>query len=386
MTVIACESLAHGCGRLGGALLKAGQILSTRVDILPSEAIDALAHLRDKVRPLQIRRLQASLQPLLQPAAGLPELHITPTPLASATIAQVHVATITSTGEHLAIKVRRPGIHRLLAADVSYMRYFARLTARLPWVRRFPIAETTDEVCTALLQQVDFIAEARLQLQFSRLFSDNPDVTVPRIYASRCTSDLIVMEYLSGYRPIQSFCDQPELAKTAVQTGLRALYKMIFEAGLIHCDLHANNILCNDKGQVALIDFGFVSEMKPRAKQNFAEFFLSIAFRDGKNAARIVRETALHVANNLNPTAFEHEMQALVDKTAGKKAADFQVATFVFELFHIQHRHGIYGTPHFALPILSLLTYEGLIKDICPEIDFQQEAIPFVMSALAATA
>ena len=194
------------------------------------------------------------------------------------------------------------------------------------------------------------------------------------------------MDYLEGYRPFQDFRDQPEVARSAVQTWLGALYKMIFNAGLIHCCLHPSNILCNDEGQVALLDFGFVSEMTPKAKQDFAEFFLSIAFRDGKTAARIVRETALRIASNLDPVAFERDMQALVEKTAGRKAADFPVAGFVFELFQVQRRHGIYGSPSFPLPILSLLTYEGLIEDLHPDIDFQQEAVPFVMASLAVNA
>ncbi len=158
---------------------------------------------------------------------------------------------------------------------------------------------------------------------------------------------------------------------------------MIFNAGLIHCDLHASNILCNQNGRVALLDFGFVAEMTSQAKQSFSEFFLAIAFRDGKTAARIVQETALRIGREFSELEFESDMQALVDKTGGRKAADFQVAGFVFELFQVQRRHGIYGSPHFTLPILSLLTYEGLIKDIYPDIDFQQEAVPFVIAALA---
>jgi ubiquinone biosynthesis protein len=383
MAGIVGESLALGFERLGGAFLKAGQILSTRVDLLPPEVIAALARLRDNVRPLKFGQLQVLLLPLQEPADGEPKMDIMSSPLASATISQIHVATIHATGDKVAIKIRRPGINKLLSADVYYIRLFTRFFSRFPWIRRFPISEAVDEICTALLQQVDFAAEARMTMRFYNLFSDNPSVTVPAIDASRCTNDLIVMEYLSGYRPIQRLRDQPELAKTAVRTGLRALYTMIFNAGLIHCDLHTSNILCNDSGRLALLDFGFVSEMSLKAKRDFAKFFLSIAFRDGKTAARVVRETALHISDDLDMLAFERDMQVLVDTTAGRKAADFQVAGFVFELFQIQRRHNIYGSPTFTLPILSLLTYEGLIKDIYPEIDFQQEAVPFIMAALA---
>ena len=377
------EVLSHICERLGGAFLKAGQLLSTRVDLFHADLVTALGRLRDEANPVALSRLRGALAPLVGETFNRSSVNIDPSPLASATIAQVHIAMLTETQQQVAIKVRRPGIEGLLNADVRYARLFTLLLGRMPWFRKFPIAEATKEVCTALLGQVDFRKEAKMLERFGMLFRDNPKIKIPEVFASRCTDDLIVMEYLHGYRPIPTFRGEPVLARAAVQTGLRALYKMIFNAGLIHCDLHASNILCNDEGRVALLDFGFVSEMTPKAKQDFSEFFLSIAFRDGKTAARIVRETAIRIVKNLDELAFERDMQVLVESTAGRKAGDFQVAGFVFELFQIQRRHGIYGSPNFTLPILSLLTYEGMIKDIYPDIDFQQEAVPFVLASLA---
>lgn len=382
---IAGKTLARGCERLGGAYLKAGQVLSTRVDLLPPDVIATLECLRDRVRPLPFDSLRPVVEPLhaLPPEGGTFEIERTP--LASATIAQVHVGTFLSSGQRVAIKIRRPGIDTVLKADVRHIRLFASLVARLPRFRQFPICEASSEVCAALLRQVDFAAETRMLERFRVLFADNPEIKVPKVDVARCNADVIVMEYLEGYRPYHERRNQPELVKSAVQTGLRALYKMIFKAGLIHCDMHPSNILCNDEGQVALLDFGFVSEMTPKAKQDFAEFFLSIAFGDGRTAARIVRETAIRISEKHDIVAFERDMQSLIDKTAGRKAGEFQVAGFVFELFQVQRRHGIYGSPHFTLPILSLLTYEGMIKDLHPEIDFQQEAVPFITSALAVT-
>lgn len=378
---LADESVAHACNLLGGAFLKAGQILSTRVDLLPTATIAALEHLRDNARPVRFSELEASLRPLLESSESESQLRIASLPLASATIAQVHIGNQPSTAP-VAIKIRRPGIDRLITTDVRYIRFFTALVAHLPWFRTFPVSEATEEICGALLHQVNFTAEAHMLGRFHRLFSDNTKVKIPEVHLRRCTSEIIVMEYLEGYKSIQEFRAQPEMAKSAVLTGLRALYKMIFNAGLIHCDLHSSNILCNEEGRIALLDFGFVSEMTPKSKQEFAEFFLSIAFRDGKSAARIVRETALRVRGELNLAAFEYDMQMLVDRTSGRKASDFQVAGFVFELFQLQRRHGIYGSPSFTLPILSLLTYEGLIKDIYPELDFQQEAVPFVVASI----
>ena len=373
------------CERLGGAYLKAGQILSTRVDLLPADTTSALSRLRDQARPIPFASLANAISPLSDAKPGHPQIELSSTPLASATVAQVHLGTVAGVSQPVAVKVRRPGIERLLKSDIRHIRVVTRFVATFPWFRRFPIAEATEEVVSAMLWQSDFRREAQMLQRFGVLFQDNPNIKIPKVFLERSTDELIVMEFLDGYRPIPSFRDDIETAMLAVQTGLRALYKMIFNAGLIHCDLHSGNILCSQNGRVALLDFGFVAEMTPKAKQSFSEFFLAIAFRDGKTAAKIVRDTALRIGPKFNELEFERDMQALVEKTGGRKAADFQVAGFVLELFQVQQRHGIYGSPHFTLPILSLLTYEGLIKDIYPDIDFQQEAVPFVIAALANT-
>ena len=377
------ESLSSICERLGGAFLKTGQILSTRVDLLPPEIVSPLARLRSDVEPIPFSHLEFHPQSLDNLATDCSPIEIDPIAIAAATIAQVHIGHHQATGQTLAIKIRRPGIVKRLSTDVLYIQRTAKLLARLPWCRQIPVSEATEEVCNALLKQIDFSAESLYLEQFHQLFADDPNIKVPQVDRCRCTSDAIVMEYLEGYRPIHEFRDQPKLVRAAVLRGLHALYKMIFQAGLIHCDLHPSNILCNQYGQVALLDFGFIAEMAPKEKLDFAAFFLSIAVRDGHTAARITRETALRIEPEFDDIAFERDIQSLINRISGLNAADFQVAAFVFELFRIQRRHGIYGSPSFTLPILSLLTYEGSIKDLYPNLDFQREAVPFVLSHYA---
>jgi ubiquinone biosynthesis protein len=383
MPLVAGECICKAAESLGGAFLKAAQILGTRVDLLPASIIAALSRLKDNAKPIKY----AEIEPFLRSLADL-EVEdrleaIDQTPFASATIAQVHKASEFISGRFLAIKVRRPGIAQLLQADVGYIRLLAWGIAWLPWFRRLPIRDATNEVCKALVHQADFEAEAIMTRRFQRLFSNNADVRIPVTIDRICNKEVIVMDYLAGYAPIQNIRADEAAAKKAVLTGLRALYSMIFCAGLIHCDLHSGNILAKADGRIALLDFGFVAEMSPEAKRDFAEFFLSIALCDGKTAASIVRATAASVAADFEYDAFERDMESLITDTAGRRAGDFQVAAFVVRLFHIQAKHGIYGSPDFTLPILSLLTFEGLIKDIYPELDFQQEAVPFVIQSLA---
>jgi ubiquinone biosynthesis protein len=158
---------------------------------------------------------------------------------------------------------------------------------------------------------------------------------------------------------------------------------MIFNEGFIHCDMHPGNVLVAPDGRLVILDAGFMCQLDDSTRRSFAKFFLSIAFRDGSSAACIVRETAQCLPPNLNVRDFDDDITSLIKRVGGLRASDFQVAGFVGELFAIQHKHGIYGTNQFTLTILSLLVFEGVAKQRFPDLNFQQEAVPFVMAALA---
>jgi ubiquinone biosynthesis protein len=117
-------------------------------------------------------------------------------------------------------------------------------------------------------------------------------------------------------------------------------------------------------------------------RRSFAEFFAAIALRNGYKAAEIVRETAIRLPKHLDCLSFDRDIAELINRVGGLSAREFEVAGFIAELFDIQNKYGIYGTPRFTLIILALLVYEGVAKQRCPDLDFQKEAIPFVMPVL----
>jgi ubiquinone biosynthesis protein len=170
--------------------------------------------------------------------------------------------------------------------------------------------------------------------------------------------------------------------RRALVEGLRALYLMIFVDGFIHCDLHPGNVLLAPDGQLVILDAGFMVELASETRYSFAKFFAAIAFRDGKAAAAIVRHTAIRLPHELDVAAFDAEIAELIKRVGGLVAGKFQVAALVDDLFAVMRKHRIYGTSQFTLIILSLLVYEGVARQRYPDLDFQKEAIPFVLSAL----
>jgi ubiquinone biosynthesis protein len=207
---------------------------------------------------------------------------------------------------------------------------------------------------------------------------------VPALHPDLCSESVLCMDYVSGMKKLTDKKLSDKEAKEAITVGLRALYKMIFVDGLVHCDLHPGNIMVAPNDRVVILDAGFMVELDDATRRSFAEFFWAIAFADGSTVARIVRETATRLPDGLNVAEFDRDISELIKRVGGLRARDFQVGSFVGELFAIQHKHGIYGTSRFTLIILSLLVYEGVAKDRFPDLDFQKEAVPFVLAALAA--
>jgi ubiquinone biosynthesis protein len=176
-------------------------------------------------------------------------------------------------------------------------------------------------------------------------------------------------------------CASGAEARAALAAAVRALYRMIFVEGCIHCDLHRGNLGLIPGGRAAIVDFGFVAEIGDQARKNFARFFFAMATNDGATCARITRNTALSVPPELDYAAFRAEVVALVDGVARAPAREFRVAGFVGRLFEVQRRHGLRGTNAFVMPILALLVLEGIVNEVDPGFDFQAEALPYVLHA-----
>lgn len=366
--------------QLGGAFPKIGQILSTRADLISEDLRVALSKLQDEVAPLP----EVTTRKLLIASGIATSLELVDfTPVASATIAQVHKAKRRDTAQEVALKLIRPGVREKLIADCRIIRFFGRFIARLPSMSSIPVNEALADASKMLIQQTDFEHEKKNHQRLHALFSDGQSVIVPKLHEELCTADVLVMDFIPDMKKLSYPTLSDSKAREALTIGMRALYRMIFEEGFIHCDMHPGNVLVASDGRVVILDAGFMVALTEETRRSFAEFFLAIAFRDGSTAARIVRETAIRLPASLDVPAFDQDITDLIQRVGGLRARDFQVAGFVGELFAIMRKHCIYGTSQFTLIILSLLVYEGVTKQRHPDLDFQQEAIPYLMAALS---
>jgi ubiquinone biosynthesis protein len=227
---------------------------------------------------------------------------------------------------------------------------------------------------------VDFQAEIRHQKRFESLFAEWGDVIVPRLHEALSDSDVIVSDFVRGRR-----IDDPAVPdadrRHATRTTLRALYAMLFEWGLVHCDLHPGNILVSEDSRVAVIDYGYVVELTGSQRRHLAQLFWAMATNDGASAASVALETALFVPARVSVRRLATDLDEVL--TGDRTRVDtFQIATFVVGLFDALRRHRIIGGTTFMMAVVALVGLEGTLKQAVPDLDFQREAMPWVAAAL----
>jgi ubiquinone biosynthesis protein len=376
--IIIGRTLAELFERLGPTYIKLGQILSTRRDILSEPMTLELARLQDRLQPSPFQIVPALFREELHLEIEDVFTELEPSPIASASIASVYRGRL-SDGRTVAVKILRPEVGACIRADLRLLRIGSSLLSRLPLFRHIPLRLTVDEFGVCLERQLDFRIEAEANRRVSSTLVSEPNVSVPSLVEELCSSSILTMQFIGGLNGTSGKDDGQ--ARAALLAALRTLYRMIFIEGFIHCDLHQGNLHFLPDGHVVLIDFGFIAEMKRAERLKFAEFFYAISTNDGACCARIMLEMAIFSPPNLDENKFKSDVAALVKQVSRSRASEFQVAQFVFQLFNIQRRHKLVGTTAFIMAIVSLLVFEGIAKDIYPELDFQREALPFILRA-----
>jgi ubiquinone biosynthesis protein len=374
------EVLAGLLETLGPTFIKVGQILSTRPDVLPPETIVPLARLQDRVAPLDLPAISARLHEAFGRPADEVFAALAPVPLSTASIAQVHHARLHD-GREVAVKVRRPGLRNRVRDDLRILRAGAWLLQRLPGLRLVPFEGFVREFGRAIERQLDFRLEAANNRRFQEHFRLMPQVRFPRLVDALCTDAVLTMEYVDGLTKVAHLGLGPGERREAARLGLKALYKMIFIDGFIHADMHPANLFFVRGPGLVLLDLGLVTELERHDLEAFVDFFLGLAENDGRACARVLYEEASYRPPRCDRAGFEAAMVALIDRHASLPARAFEVTRFAAELFATQRRYGLRGPTAFTMTLVALLVYEGMVKQLHPELDFQQEARLFILRA-----
>ena len=368
--------------QLGGAFIKAGQIVATRVDLVGPTMAGGLNRLHDHVTPMTAAEATSTVRHALGPLSGGIADALAGPPVASGSIASVYRARLAD--RTVALKVRRPGVGRAIAADLAIIGWLAKAVTRVPAFRRVPIVEITDQIGQCLIGQLDFAAEASSLRQMRDHLTAVPGMYVPAVIPELCGDGVIAMEFVDGLTHASIEPLPAPVREAEVAVLVRAVYHLLFAAGFVHVDLHQGNTYFRPDGTVVLLDAGFTYKLSREASRSFTEFFGGMIEGEGEACADILYATVRGATSSAATGEFRNGVAELVNRNTGSRVQDFNLSLFCVELFDLQRRCGLFAEPEFIFPMLCLLSLEGLVKNHHPTMDFQIEAAPYVMQSLLA--
>ena len=360
---------------LGATFVKVGQIMSTRPDLFPPHIIRALTRLQDNVGAFDWKHVERTIREELGEPPDVLFATFDRTPVASASVAQVHRATLAS-GEEVAVKVRRPGLDDIVWFDLSIMRLVARVISIVPSIRLLAPVESVDQFGAAIRAQIDLRIEADNNRRFAKNFANVTDVGFPALHDALCSRSVLTMDFIRGVKvldaPKQLGVDGTRLAKI----GFRTLLQMVFADGFVHADLHPGNILVDEHGKVMILDLGLTAELDDAARRAFAQFFASWAGGNGTIMARLMSD--LSPSSKVADYAkYEAEVNEFVARYHGKALGEVQVSTVAFDMFNILRRHRVRVNPTYTMCNVAIAVTEGIGKQLDSSLDLTQEALPF---------
>ncbi len=373
------QRLRRALETLGPIFVKFGQVLSTRRDLIPQDIADELARLQDRVPPFPGEDVERILTAAYGKPPGEVFARFDPAPIASASVAQVHVGALPD-GTEVAIKVLRPGIATVIAKDVALLDAGAVL---LEWLwsdgKRLKPREVVAEFARHLEDELDLMREAANANQLRRNFRNSPLLAVPEVHWDWCTTEVMVMQRMHG-TPVSEVAklreqgvDIPKLARA----GVEIFFTQVFRDGFFHADMHPGNILVAPDGQYVALDFGIMGTLTEVDKHYLARNFLAFFRRDYRRVAEA------HVESGWAPPGtrveeFETAIRAVCEPIFDKPLKEISFGRVLLRLFQTSRRFNIEIQPQLVLLQKTLLNIEGLGRDLDPDLDLWSTAKPFL--------
>lgn len=350
----------------GPVFIKLGQILATRGDILPPEWTAELEKLHSNAPTLPFDALRPDVESALGQPPETAFAHFSPEPLAAASMAQVHRATLQD-GREVVLKIRRPGIRPPMEAD---LRLIAALAAAAegasPEIRRFAPHDTVRQLAAAVLEELDFTAEGRNADRLRADFAQKPKVVVPEIVWEWTSETLLVMDYIDGTPPADGATLRGAGIDPAAIAALGAdiVLDMILINGRFHADPHPGNLLCLSGDRIALLDLGMIGHVSPRRREEFIGFIQSVTAANPAQLADILGLWSIghHVPHERLLTAAER----LVARHGGGR---LMLSALVTDFLALMREERMTMPPDLLLIFKALITLDGVLSGIQPDFD-----------------
>jgi len=358
------ERLRQACEELGAMFIKLGQMLSTRGDLLPEPYRLELAKLVDDVPPLPIGVITQVIREDLGAAPETIFASFDPAPLGSASIGQVHSARLV---DGRVVKVRKPGVETLVQIDLEILADLIETWApRFPGLKQYDAKGVLREFSESLLGELDYRREAANEKFFRSIFSNEPGFAIPDVIAEYSTGRVLTHERVDGRKVSDVAGLSNRRRATVSQRIARFVLEPAFEHGVFYADPHAGNLMIQNDGSLAVVDFGTVGRLTPEARRRVAGMFLALARRDAERLTdRLIEVTAPR--HPVDRQLLTSELERLLEQYVDVSFDDVPLGNALGEILHVLRRHRLRLPSNLAALIKALAMCEGILQTLDPE-------------------
>jgi ubiquinone biosynthesis protein len=368
---------------LGPIFVKFGQALSTRRDLLPDEIANELAKLQDRVPPFPGDQARATIEKALGASVDQLFSEFDETPLASASIAQVHAATMFD-GRKVVVKVLRPGVHKLVKRDLDVMHLMASMAHRY-WVdgRRLRIREVVADYENTVMDELDLMREAANASQLRRNFEHSHELYVPEVFWDYSRVNVMVIERIYGIavNDVVTLNAHGIDMKKLSERGVNIFFTQVFQHNFFHADMHPGNIFVSYENphdpKYLGVDFGIMGSLSPRDQRYLAENLLAFFNRDYRRVAELHLESGW-VPEETRIDQFESAIRTVCEPIFQKPISEISFGNLLLRLFQTARRFQMEVQPQLVLLQKTLLNIEGLGRQLDPSLDLWKTAKPFI--------
>jgi ubiquinone biosynthesis protein len=350
---------------LGPTFVKFGQMLSVRHDLFSEDVIGELQKLQDAVPPFPVAQarqiIEAELErPVAEIFTGFEDV-----PLAAASIAQVHVATLPD-GTAAIVKVQRPGIEKVIQSDLQILFLIARLLDNhVPESRRYDPRGLVEEFSETILRELDFLLEAQNADRFRENFKNEPAVYVPQVFWGLCAKRVLTMALSHGHKTGSGFPADPAERQRLAGGVARLFLVQLFEHGFFHGDPHPANVFIMDDGRLCFHDFGIVGRLSPRDQENLRQLFLALIVKDAEWMAEVYFEMGAAAAS-VDREAFVRDLNESLEQYYAAAAHAYSFAEMLHQFIRLGQRHQIRVPRQLLLVAKAFMAVESLARSLDP--------------------
>lgn len=382
------EKMRLVCEELGPTFVKFGQILSNRPDLLPADLIKELEKLQDSVPPIQGKLAIQVVEQELKKKTDELFAWFEPEAFASASIAQVHRATLKS-GDKVVLKIQRPGIKEVIESDIKVMLYVAEIfSRRIPSLKSFDPIGLVRNFEKSVMEELDFIHESvNIQRFHNNFLKDEKNegwIHSPKVFSEYTTSKVLAIEYIDGIK----ISDHQKIFNNGLDRKIIAkrlaisYFKQIFNYGFFHADPHPGNLFVLPNNVICYLDYGMMGSIMKKDIEQLGYLFISVRKKDVRKIIRSLQQLSDNpVIRNFR--ALETDLEEFVQNHSFRTIHTNEMSTILLQLKDIIIKYGLKVPTHFYLLARSMAIVEGVIHTLDPELDLETLIRPYLIRTIA---